>query len=44
MYCMMVVVLLCVRTAVRTYCSVLYDGGSVAVCVDSCEDLLQCTV
>ena len=40
MYCMMVVVLLCVWTAVRTYCSVLYDGGSVAVCVDSCEDLL----
>ena len=22
----------------RTCCSVLYDGGSVAVCVDSCED------
>ena len=29
----MMVVLLCVGTAVRTCCRVLYDDGSVAVCV-----------
>ena len=28
----------------RTYCSVLYDGGSVVVCVDSCEDLVYYVV